>query len=107
MKRVTLRIELGKKELEKKKITITRRDTEEKQTINIKDLQKHIEKTALEIDKNLIKQANKLFENNIINVESKNEIKKVIVEAFAHRNKEFRNYTGEVKVMFKKMLFNK
>jgi prolyl-tRNA synthetase len=78
MKGVPLRVELGKRELEKNEITIYRRDTDEKQTIKIKDLQKHIKKTAPEIDKNLIKQADKLFENNIINAESKKEIEEVI-----------------------------
>jgi len=78
MKGVPLRIEIGKRELNQDQLTIYQRDTDEKQTIKIKDLLDHINKTAKEIDKNLTKQADKLFDNNIINAKSKKEIKEVI-----------------------------
>ena len=78
MKGIPLRIELGKRELEKNQLTIYRRDIDKKEQINNKELLKYIEKTATEIDKNLTKQADKLFDNNIINAKSKQEIKEVI-----------------------------
>ena len=78
MKGVPLRIEVGKKEIQSKELTIYRRDIDKKEKIKEKDILKYIEKTSNEIDKNLIKQADKLFDNNIINVGSKVEIKKVI-----------------------------
>ena len=78
MKGVPLRIEIGEKEINAKELTIYRRDTNNKEKIKEKDLEKYIEKTAIDIDKNLTKQADKLFENNIIDAKSKVEIKKVI-----------------------------
>ena len=78
MKGVPLRIEFGKRELENNELTIFRRDNNEKQTIKKSDLINHIEKTSKEIDKSLIKQADKLFDNNIINAKSKEELKEVI-----------------------------
>ncbi len=78
MKGVPLRIELGEKELKGKKLTICRRDTGKKEVIRRKDLIKFIEKTAVEMDKNLIKQADKLFEGSIVDSKNKEELIKVI-----------------------------
>lgn len=78
MKGVPLRIEIGKRELDKNEITIYRRDTNNKETIKINNLPEYIEKTSIDIDKNLTKQADKLFDNNLINVKTKAEIKDVI-----------------------------
>ncbi|MEK6874040.1 MAG: proline--tRNA ligase [Nanoarchaeota archaeon] len=78
MKGVPLRIELGEKEIKAKELTIYRRDTDKKEKIKEKDLLKYIEKTSKDIDKNLTEQADKLFDNNILNAKSKSEIKKII-----------------------------
>lgn len=78
MKGVPLRIELGKRELEKNEVITFRRDTGKKETIKIKDLIEHIKKTSVDIDENLTKQADKLFDNNLIDVKTKAELKKVI-----------------------------
>ena len=78
MKGVPLRIEIGEKEIKSKELTIYRRDTDKKEKIKEKDLLKYVEKTSKDIDKNLTKQADKLFENNIISAKTKAEIKKVI-----------------------------
>jgi len=78
MKGIPLRIEIGNRELKEKNLTIFRRDKDQKETIKRKDLLKYIEKTSKEIDSNLIKQADKLFDNNLINTKTKAEIKKVI-----------------------------
>ncbi len=78
MKGIPLRIELGKKELIENKLTIFRRDKGEKESIKISDLLKYIEKTSKEIDENLTKQANKLFENNLVDTNSLEQIKEVI-----------------------------
>ena len=77
MKGVPLRIELGKREL-KGDLTIYRRDTGKKDFVKKSELLNYIEKTSEEIDKNLTKQADKLFENSIINVKNNREIKKTI-----------------------------
>ncbi|MEK6891003.1 MAG: aminoacyl--tRNA ligase-related protein, partial [Nanoarchaeota archaeon] len=78
MKGVPLRIEIGEKEIKSKELTIYRRDLDSKEKIKEKDLLKYIEKTSIEIDKNLTKQADKLFENNIKDAKTKSEIEKVI-----------------------------
>jgi prolyl-tRNA synthetase len=78
MKGIPLRIELGKRELSQKELTIYRRDNEKKQTIKIKDLKNYIQEISKKIDENLTKQADKLFDNNIINAKSKKEIKEII-----------------------------
>ena len=78
MKGVPLRIELGKRELDKDEIIIYRRDLDKKESAKIKDLIEYIKKTSVDIDENLTKQADKLFDNNLIDVKTKEEIKEVI-----------------------------
>ncbi len=78
MKGVPLRIELGNKELKEKKLTIFRRDSNKKESIKEKDLLKYLEKTSEEIDKNIIKQADEMFKDNITNAKSKKEIKEIV-----------------------------
>ena len=78
MKGVPLRIDLGNKDIEARKITIYRRDNEKKEIINRKDILSYIEKTSKEIDKNLIKQADHLFDNSIVDVKNKQELKQAI-----------------------------
>lgn len=78
MKGVPIRIELGPKELKDKKLTIYRRDTRKKETILRKDLHSNIEKLSIDIDKTLIKEADSLFNDRIVNVKTKSELKKAI-----------------------------
>ena len=78
MKGVPLRIELGNKELKEKQLTIFRRDTDKKEKIPEKELLKYIEKTREDIDKNLIKQADSMFKDNIVNAKSAKEIKEIV-----------------------------
>jgi prolyl-tRNA synthetase len=78
MKGVPLRIDLGNKDIEAKRLTFYRRDNEKKEVIARKDLLKFIEKTSIEIDKNLIKQADHLFDNSIVDVKNKQELKQAI-----------------------------
>lgn len=78
MKGVPLRIELGKKELKEKKLTIFRRDTNKKETLKEKELLEYLKKTSESIDKNLKKQADELFKDNIVNAKSEKEIKEIV-----------------------------
>jgi len=78
MKGVPLRIELGKKELENKELTIFRRDINSKEKIKDKDLIDYVEKISKEYDKNLITKADGLFKSKIEDVSSFNELKSVI-----------------------------
>jgi len=78
MKGVPLRIELGLKEFKDKKLTIFRRDINKKEIIEKKDLLKYIGKIADDIDRNLRKQADHLFDDSIMDAKNQNELKKVI-----------------------------
>ena len=78
MKGVPLRVELGIKEIKNKKLTIFRRDINKKETIERKELLKYIEKIAEDIDKNLTKETDHLFDNSILEAKNQTELKKVI-----------------------------
>jgi len=87
MKGVPIRIDLGLKDLEKKKVTIFRRDTDEKIVVSEKDLIEEIKKISKEFTKNLTKKADKIFEGRIKNVSNLQEIKKTIEEGSIARVK--------------------
>ncbi len=78
MKGIPIRIDLGFKDIENKKLTIFRRDTNIKESIDEKDLNSFIEKVSKDFDKNMIKQADKLFDSMIKDAKNKEEIKKII-----------------------------
>jgi len=78
MKGVPLRIELGNKEIDEKKLTLFRRDNETKEKINEKDLISYISKVSIDIDKNLKKQAESLFKGNVVDVKNIKEMKEVV-----------------------------
>ncbi len=80
MKGVPIRIDLGLKDLDKKKITLFRRDLDKKEIVNEKDIISKIQKISKEFTKNLIKKADKIFENRIKEVKNTKEIKKAIEE---------------------------
>ncbi len=80
MKGVPVRIDIGKKEISKKKLTVFRRDLNKKEVINEKDLMKYLEKVKKESRENLMKQADSLFNNRIKNAKNVLEMKKVISE---------------------------
>lgn len=78
MKGVPVRIDLGLKDLEKKKLTVFRRDTDKKESIDENDIMKYIQKVAEESGKNLTKEAEKVFEGRIKDVKDLDEMKKAI-----------------------------
>jgi len=75
MKGVPLRIEIGKKELKNKELTVYRRDTDKKIIVKEKNLLNKIKKLAKDYDKNLIKKADSVFKNRIENVSLKENLK--------------------------------
>jgi len=79
MKGVPLRIEVGKKELSEKMLTIYRRDLDKKKKIKEKELLSYIKRFSKEYDENLIKKADNLFKERIIDVKSKKEIEKAVM----------------------------
>ncbi|MFH0955130.1 MAG: proline--tRNA ligase [Candidatus Micrarchaeota archaeon] len=78
MKGVPLRIEIGPRELKNKKLVVYRRDLQQKETINAKDLAGWIQKTGKELSSNLRKDAGHLFDNAIKDANSFEELKKLI-----------------------------
>ena len=78
MKGVPLRIEIGNREIREGKLTIFRRDSNKKDQISRKELLPYVEKTAKAIDENLIKQADSLFKDAIVDVKDKKDIKAAI-----------------------------
>jgi len=86
MKGVPLRIDLGPKDLQGKKLVLYRRDTEKKKIISEKDLLKEIEKEGLALSKNLKSIAKKDFEGIIKECKTVAEVKKIVGKGIARVN---------------------
>ena len=80
MKGVPIRIDLGLKDLKNKKITIFRRDLDKKILVSESKILDEIKKIGKETTKNLIKKADKLFQDKIKDAKNLMEIKKIINE---------------------------
>lgn len=80
MKGSPIRIDLGLKDLEKKKITIFRRDLDKKIIVPETKVLEEIKKISKSFTKNLIKKADKIFEGRIKDVKNIKEMKNAIKE---------------------------
>ena len=78
LKGVPIRVDIGFEELKKKKLTVYRRDLDEKEEINERDFERHVEKIAKECSYNLKKQADEIFNGKVKEVRDVDEMKKVI-----------------------------
>lgn len=79
MKGVPLRIEIGPKDLDAKKITIVRRDNLKREQFNFSELsKKKIDSLLFEIEKNLRNRAEKKFNEMLFNVKNFEELKKYL-----------------------------
>ena len=78
LKGIPLRIEIGPKDLDKKSVTIVKRNTGEKLQISIKDLKKEIPKILEQIQHELFKNAEKILNSSIEKTEDKKELIKLI-----------------------------
>ncbi len=79
LKGVPFRLEIGEKEMKAKSLTIFIRDIEKKEKLSAQSLSK-IKEFGKEYDKRLVKKADKLMENKVINCKTKDDIKKVLKE---------------------------
>lgn len=70
LKGVPIRIEIGPKDLEQNQVVIFRRDTLGKETVKINDLNKKVNQTLKEIQKNLFKKASKFLKDNTVKVKN-------------------------------------
>ena len=78
MKGVPVRIDLGLKDAQNKSVTVFRRDLNKKETIKESSITTYVKKVAKECGKNLIKQADTLFDDKIKDAKDKKEIKYII-----------------------------
>jgi len=78
LKGVPIRIDLGEKELESKKLSLFRRDLNKKESVSEKDIVKHIQSIKEEFTANLIKESDKVFTNKIVDARTLDSMKKLI-----------------------------
>ncbi|MFH2027915.1 MAG: proline--tRNA ligase [Nanoarchaeota archaeon] len=78
LKGVPIRIEIGPKDIEKDQVVLVRRDTLNKEFVKMKDLEKEIPKQLEAMQKDMYKRSKKSLEDNMVEVKSMEELKKVI-----------------------------
>lgn len=78
LKGVPIRVEVGPKDLENKTVVVFRRDIGQKKTVKESDLIKEIKEIESTFTKNLIKNAEKNFEGNIIDAKTKKEVENAV-----------------------------
>ncbi len=78
LKGVPIRIEIGPRDIEKKQITVARRDTFERIAVKEEELINTINQLLKEIQENLFNRAKKFLEEQITSVETYSEFKKVL-----------------------------
>jgi len=78
LKGIPIRIEIGPKDIEKKQVTLVRRDTNKKDQIKENKLAKEIDSLLIEIQKNLLEKAKKNLKEKIVEVKKISDLKKVI-----------------------------
>ncbi|MBU2562693.1 MAG: proline--tRNA ligase [Nanoarchaeota archaeon] len=77
LKGVPFRLEIGEKELNEKQLTLFIRDIRKKQKISLKALE-NLKEYGRDFDKRLIKKADQLIKERIIDCKTKKELKKII-----------------------------
>lgn len=80
LKGIPLRIEIGPKDLEKKSVTIVKRNDNKKIQVKTKDLKKQIPLLLEEIQKEILEKAKKNLKSSLVKVETKAEVKKSLKE---------------------------
>jgi len=78
MKGVPLRIEIGPKDIEKKKVMIARRDTGEKSSIDESEVSNKTKEVLQNIQNNLYTKAKQALDKNTYNVNNYDDLKKII-----------------------------
>lgn len=78
LKGIPIRIELGPRDLENKKLVLARRDTKEKETIAIKDIAKKIPDLLNKIQDSLLKKSEKSLKEAIVETQTLEETKKAV-----------------------------
>ena len=73
-----LRIEVGPRDLENNLVTLVRRDTLEKIQVKLEDVKTEVAKLLKDIQANLLKVATERLDNNIVELESYEDMKKAL-----------------------------
>lgn len=80
LKGVPLRIEIGPREIEEKKITLVRRDNQERITVDEREIRERVSEILEKIQKNLLEMAREFLEKNTRETEDYEEFKKILEE---------------------------
>jgi len=80
LKGIPIRIEIGPDDLKKNSVVVYRRDTGKKVNMKVSDLVKKIPALLDEIQENLLKKAQQLLFDNIVEVENLEELKESVEE---------------------------
>ena len=78
MKGVPIRMEIGPRDVENKQVVLVRRDTGEKEFVNIDSIAENILQMLYDIHNNLFMQAKDFMNNNTHKIDSYEEFKKII-----------------------------
>ncbi len=77
---VPVRVEIGPRDVKADQAVVVRRDTGEKHTVKVEHLRQEVEKTLDSIQKDLFDKARKFLEQNTVEAENYEELKKAIEE---------------------------
>lgn len=77
MKGVPIRLEIGPKDMDKKQVTLVRRDNGEKSPVKIKAVSKTVEVILEKIHKNMIKKVTSMVKDNIHDIKTYAALKKL------------------------------
>ena len=80
IKGVPLRVEIGPRDLEKKQVTLVRRDTQEKHAVGMEHITKKIPKMLEEVQNNLYTKASHELEKSIVYANNKKELVQILKE---------------------------
>jgi prolyl-tRNA synthetase len=80
MKGIPIRIEVGPKDVENRKVVVVRRDNGKKEFISEKDIAKKVEETLEDIQKSLFDKAKEFLDSRFDEAKTMNELKKKIDE---------------------------
>jgi prolyl-tRNA synthetase len=75
MKGIPLRIEIGPRDMEKKQVTLVRRDIGEKTPVKAKDIVKTAKATMEKVHKNMISKVDSMVKDNIHNIKTYEDLK--------------------------------
>jgi prolyl-tRNA synthetase len=109
LKGIPIRIEIGPKDLEKKQVTIVKRNDSKKLAVKITSLKKEITKILDEIQEEMFKKAEKLLHSGILKAETKKEMvegikeKKMVLIPMCNSEKceeSLKEETGGAKTLF-------